>query len=229
MADALKPWYRQFCKRPTFNDDYLPTFNRPNVTLVDTSETHGVERITKNGLIVGGKEYEVDCIIFATGFEVSSTYSRRLGIEVYGENGLSLYDHWREGMRTMHGHSARGFPNWFFVGMSQVGTSFNYTAPVEEVARHVAYIITEAKARGAELVQPTTEAEAAWVTEIRRHSRAGDDFLESCTPGYYNNEGGIKTKVATFRGDVYAPGANLFNAILAKWRTDGQLEGLELG
>jgi cyclohexanone monooxygenase len=227
-AEALKPWYRQFCKRPTFNDDYLPTFNRPNVTLVDTSETHGVERITPTGVVAGGVEYPVDCIIFATGFEMSTSHKRRIGVEVYGQDGVSLYDHWGTGMRTLHGHSSRGFPNWFFIGLSQVGASFNFNAIVDDMARHVAYIITQVKARGAEAVQPTVEAEAAWVAEIRSLAGAGDSFLESCTPGYYNNEGGFKNKVATFQGDIYAPGSNVFNALLAEWRAQGQLEGLEL-
>ena len=100
-AELLKPYYQRICKRPTFNDQYLATFNRPNVELVDTSWSHGVERITKNGLIANGKEYEVDCIILATGFEMSTGFKRRIGVEVLGRDGLSLYDHWGEGMRTM--------------------------------------------------------------------------------------------------------------------------------
>nr|MCS5567039.1 NAD(P)/FAD-dependent oxidoreductase [Pseudomonadales bacterium] len=78
VAESLKPYYQMFCKRPTFNDEYLPTFNRPNVELVDT-EGQGVDRITKRGLVVKNKEYEVDCIIFATGFEVGTGYARRAG------------------------------------------------------------------------------------------------------------------------------------------------------
>ncbi|MCB0221279.1 MAG: NAD(P)/FAD-dependent oxidoreductase, partial [Chrysiogenetes bacterium] len=72
-ADALKPWYRQFCKRPCFHDEYLDTFNRPNVELVDT-DGKGVERITEEGVVANGKEYELDCLIFATGFEVGTDY-----------------------------------------------------------------------------------------------------------------------------------------------------------
>ena len=108
-AEALKPWYRQFCKRPTFNDDYLPTFNRPNVTLVDT-RGRGVERVTETGLVSGGVEYEVDCIIFATGFEVGTAYTRRAGFEIYGRNGRTLTEHWADGPRTLHGFYSSGFP-----------------------------------------------------------------------------------------------------------------------
>ena len=99
-AEALKPWYRQFCKRPTFNDEYLPTFNRPNVTLVDTSDSQGVERITETGIVANGVEYPVDCIIFATGFEVGTAYTRRAGYEVIGMDDVTLTEHWAEGMRT---------------------------------------------------------------------------------------------------------------------------------
>ena len=88
-AESLKPWYRQFCKRPTFNDEYLPAFNRPNVTLVDTMG-RGVDRITEKGLVFDGVEYEADCIIFATGFEVGTAYTRRAGFEVYGRDGKAL-------------------------------------------------------------------------------------------------------------------------------------------
>src|SRR5262249_22100105 len=109
IADALKPWYRQFCKRPCFHDDYLPTFNRPNVTLVDTSGK-GVERITPTGVVANGKSYDVDCPIFATGFEVGTSYTRRSGYELIGRGGETLSDKWRSGVRTFHGLLSRGFP-----------------------------------------------------------------------------------------------------------------------
>ena len=115
-AEALKPWYRQFCKRPTFNDDYLPTFNRPNVKLVDISETQGVERITKTGVVANGVEYPVDCIIFATGFEVGTAWTRRAGYEVIGMDEQTLTDYWADGMKTYHGFSSHGFPNCFLLG-----------------------------------------------------------------------------------------------------------------
>ena len=117
-AEALKPWYRQFCKRPTFNDDYLPTFNRPNVTLVDTMG-RGVERITEKGLVFDGVEYEADCIIFATGFEVGTAYTRRAGFEVFGRGGKSLTEYWTGGLKTLHGFCSVGFPNCFHMGITQ--------------------------------------------------------------------------------------------------------------
>ncbi|MFV0526136.1 MAG: flavin-containing monooxygenase [Acidimicrobiales bacterium] len=227
-AEALKPWYRQFCKRPTFNDDYLPTFNRPNVTLVDTSPTRGVERITPDGVVADGVEYAVDCIIYATGFEIGTRLDRRIDFDILGEGGRSIFDHWSEGIRTLHGHSSRGFPNWFFIGIGQNGLSVNMTSMFDDQARHVAYLISEVKARGAITVQPTAAGEEAWVAEIRKWAMTANDFTESCTPGYYNSEGTFGSAVGTLAGEAYAPGANAFNALLARWRDDGDLAGLEL-
>jgi cyclohexanone monooxygenase len=225
-AEALKPWYRQFCKRPTFNDEYLPTFNRPNVTLVDVSAAKGVERITPKGVVANGQEYEVDCIIYASGFEISTAFKRRVGFEISGRGGLSIFDYYKDGFRTLHGHSSRNFPNWFYIGIGQNGLSVNMTAMFDDQARHIAYIIKEAKARGATTVEPTQEAEDAWVEVIKSVAILNRDFQNACTPGYYNNEGGPASGGLT--GQTYTPGINKFNALLAEWREKGDLEGLEL-
>ncbi len=224
VADLLKPWYLQLCKRPTFNDDYLPTFNRPNVTLVDTSETKGVERITKKGVVANGIEYEVDCIIFASGFETSSEFKRRLGFEIYGRDGLSLFDYWAKGSRTLHGYGTHGFPNWFFMGLSQNGLSVNMTAMLDDQARHVAYIISEVKARGALAVEPSIEAQDEWVETIHKLSAGRAAVMATCTPGVYNNEGG--ERAGSLIVESYTPGLNAFNELLAEWRAKGDLSGL---
>ncbi len=144
-AEALKPYYRFLCKRPCSNDDYLPTFNRPNVTLVDVSATKGVERATPMGLVANGVEYEVDCIIYASGFEITTEISRRYSIEaIEGRDGLSLFDHWRDGYRTFHGMTSKGFPNQFFTGFTQVGISANIAANYELQGEHIAYVIAQA-------------------------------------------------------------------------------------
>ncbi len=226
-AESLKPWYRQFCKRPTFNDEYLPTFNRPNVTLVDTSDNQGVERITKNGVVANGVEYEVDCIIYATGFEVGTAYTRRAGYEVHGQNGQKLSEYWEDGLKTLHGFSAHGFPNCFQLGLGQNGFSVNLTAMLDDQAQHVAYIISEVKARGARYSQPTVDGEAEWVATIRRLAVLNTSFFEACTPGYYNNEGKVGQRGGLFT-ESYAPGTNAFNALLAQWRDTGEMAGLEL-
>ena len=226
-AETLRPWYRQFCKRPTFNDDYLPTFNLPNVTLVDTSDTKGVERITETGIETGGKTYEVDCIIFATGFEVGTAYTRRSGFDIVGEGGQKLSDYWADGLRTLHGFSSHGFPNCFQVGFSQNGFSVNLTSVLDDQAQHVAYLINEIDARGARSAQPSEEAEAEWVATIRKLAVANTDFFEACTPGYYNNEGNLEARRGV-GAESYAPGANAFNQVLKEWRETGELPGLEL-
>ncbi|WP_334656561.1 NAD(P)/FAD-dependent oxidoreductase [Sphingomonas panaciterrae] len=224
-AEKLKPWYRQFCKRPTFNDEFLPTFNRPNVTLVDVSESKGVERITPKGLVANGREYEVDCIIYASGFEITTSFKRRVGFDIKGRDGVLLHDHWANGYRTLHGFATTGFPNWFYIGVSQNGLSVNMTAMFDDQAQHIAYIIAEAKKRGATEVEPTPEAQDAWVTTIKKLSVVNRAYLESCTPGYYNNEGDLEGGQA---GQTYAPGINAFNALLADWRNNGELQGLAL-
>jgi cyclohexanone monooxygenase len=225
-AEALKPWYRQFCKRPCFNDEYLPAFNRPNVTLVDVSEAKGVERITPTGVVANGIEYPVDCIIYASGFEISTAFRRRIGFEITGRDGVSLFDYYKDGFRTLHGHSSRGFPNWFYIGIGQNGLSVNMTAMFDDQAQHIAYIIKEAKARGAVTVEPTHQAEEAWVEVIRSVAVLNRDFQNACTPGYYNNEGGERS--GGLNGQTYTPGINRFNALLAEWRAKGDLDGLEL-
>jgi cyclohexanone monooxygenase len=225
-AEALKPWYRQFCKRPTFNDDYLPTFNRPNVTLVDVSESQGVERITPAGVVANGIEYPVDCIIYASGFEISTAFRRRVGFDIVGRGGLSIYDYYQDGFRTLHGHSSRNFPNWFYIGVGQNGLSVNMTAMFDDQARHIAYIIKQVKDRGAIAVEPTPEAEEAWVEVIRSVAILNRDFQNACTPGYYNNEGGERS--GGLNGQTYTPGINRFNALLAEWREAGDLQGLQL-
>jgi len=229
-AEALKPWYRQFCKRPTFNDDYLPTFNRPNVELIDTSETKGVERITAKGVVANGVLYEVDCIIFATGFEVGTSWVRRQGYDPVGKDGVKLSEHWAGGMKTLHGFHTHGFPNYFLMGMSQNGGSVNLTHVLDDQARHIAWMVTEVDKRQKRYLEATPEAEDAWVAEIRRLAVMGLDFLEACTPGYYNAEGRVGKGAAPGLGvQAYAPGAGAFNRLMEKWRAEGDMEGLSLG
>lgn len=226
VAEALKPYYRVMCKRPTFNDEYLPCFNRDNVTLVDVSETRGIERITQRGVVANGSEHEVDCIIYATGFEISSDFRRRLGMEINGRDGVSLFDHWADGLRTVHGLTTRGFPNWFYVGVSQNAFSVNMTSMFDDQAKHVAYLIDETIQRGADTIEPTEEGQADWVALIDSFNVGGVGFLAACTPGYYNNEGSPQAGNAFF--GAYTPGASAFNQLLEAWRATGDLEGMEL-
>ena len=164
-AAALKPWYNQFCKRPCFHDEYLATFNRPNVHLVDT-RGQGVERITEHGIVVDGREYEVDCLIYATGFEVGTSFTRRSGYELYGRGGQSLTEKWADGVETLHGVLSRGFPNCFIVSNTQSGFSANFPHMINEQSKHIAYLLKETSERQARTIEPSVEAEAAWVDTI---------------------------------------------------------------
>jgi cyclohexanone monooxygenase len=228
-AEALKPYYRFMCKRPCSNDDYLPTFNRPNVTLVDVSASKGVDRMTETGIVANGVEYEVDCVIFASGFEISPRDQRAgWGIDrIEGRNDLSLYDHWAKGYKTFHGMTSHGFPNQFFTGFTQAGVGANTTAMYEQQAEHIAYIISEASRRGARTVEPSQEAEDQWVQTIR-DTTIPSDFLEQCTPGYYNNEGGGDGGIRSALGEPYGLGFYAFGKLLQEWRDEGDLEGLVL-
>ncbi|GFG74331.1 flavin-containing monooxygenase [Mycobacterium botniense] len=230
-AEALKPYYRFLCKRPCSNDDYLPTFNRPNVTLVDVSESKGVERITEKGVVAGGVEYEADCIIYASGFEITTEISRRYAIDtIEGRGGLSLFDYWRDGYKTLHGMTARGFPNQFHTGFIQGGVAANTTAMLEQQAEHIAYIIAEAQKRGAVTVEPSQRAQDQWIQVIRETAVDTSAFDQTCTPGYYNNEGGGGGEgIRTHLGEPYGPGFYAFGELLEQWRKTGDLDGLELG
>ncbi|MCS5571929.1 MAG: NAD(P)/FAD-dependent oxidoreductase [Pseudomonadales bacterium] len=223
-AEALKPYYRQFCKRPCFHDEYLLTFNRDNVHLIDTNGK-GVERITAKSVVANGTEYEVDCIVFATGFEVGTNYTRRAGYDVTGMNGISLARKWLNGLRTLHGLYTRDFPNLMFIQSGQAAFTTNFPHYMDEQAQHIGYIIKTCTERGIKTVQPTQEAEDAWVQEIIDLSRISDSFQEACTPGYYNNEG--QANPASRQNSAYGKGPNKFFAKMKAWREEGLLSGLE--
>lgn len=224
-AEALKPYYNQFCKRPCFHDEYLATFNRPNVHLIDT-EGRGVEKITEKGVVVDGVEYELDCLIYATGFEVGTEYARRAGYEVHGRDGVTLTEKWKDGVSTLHGMHVNGFPNCFIFSNVQSGFTANFPHMINEQSRHLAYIITNAQGRQATKVEATEEAEAAWVEKIMSLAIMRQKFQEECTPGYYNNEG--KPSALAARNGSYGAGSMAFIKVIEQWRDEGGLQGLSL-
>ncbi|KAF2128797.1 FAD/NAD(P)-binding domain-containing protein [Dothidotthia symphoricarpi CBS 119687] len=224
-ADALKPWYRQFCKRPCFHDQYLQTFNRENVKLVDT-RGQGVDRITEKGVVANGKEYEIDCLVYATGFEVANEWSHKSGMEIYGRNGLSVTEKWKEGASTLHGWSSRQFPNCFWVQLTQAVLTPNVMHITGEQAKHFAYVISECKKRDIRTIEPTQEAEEDWTNIIVQGTATRGEFLKECTPGYYNYEG--KPTLAAARNAQYAAGSIAFIKTLTDWRSSGNLAGLDV-
>ena len=224
-AEALKPYYRQFCKRPCFHDEYLQTFTRPNVTLVDTAG-QGVDRITERGIVANGVEYELDCIIYATGFEVGTEYSRRAGYEIIGRDGITLTEKWADGASTFHGFHTRGFPNCFIISNLQSGFTVNFPHMLSEQATHLGYILSHAEKNGITRIETTKKAEDEWVQKIISLSQMNVKFLESCTPGYYNNEG--KPSDRAIQNGSFGGGSVAFIQLLENWRADKSFAGLEL-
>jgi len=227
-AEALKPWYAYLCKRPTFHDEYLDAFNLPNVHLVDTQGA-GVEKITASGAVVNGKEYKLDCLIFATGFEgLEIAYTEKIGFDVVGRNGLRLSEKWADGFHTLHGIMTAGFPNMFFQSMpnGQNTITINFPDAMQQNASQMAWIIAEVIRRGAKSFEVTREAEQDWERTILELAPDNRAFLESCTPGRGNNDGVVDKRPPANRD--YGPGPPAFFRVLAAWREDGSLPGLHL-
>ena len=224
-ADALKPWYRQFCKRPCFHNEYLETFNRDNVTLVDTAG-RGVERITKRAAVVGGREYALDCLIFATGFEVGTDYCRRAGMHIHGRDGRDLTEWWAEGVRTLHGMHIEGFPNCFLMSNSQAGFTANFPHMLNEQAKHLSWIIRRALDSGIATIEATEEGVTEWVERCIEKAGTATEFFENCTPGYYNNEGKLSERAVQNGFYGGGTGSPEFISILEQWRADGTMKGL---
>ena len=160
-AEALKPWYRQFCKRPCFHDEYLQAFNQPNVTLVDT-HGQGVERITERGAVVDGVEYELDCLIFATGLRGGHRLRppRRLPLHRQGRP-RRLTEKWADGVRTLHGMHVNGFPNCFVLGITQAGFTVNFPYLFDIQAQHAACILAGHSTNDVATFEASEAAEAA--------------------------------------------------------------------
>ncbi|MGP2439547.1 flavin-containing monooxygenase [Streptomyces sp. JW3] len=219
-ADKLKPWYRYACKRPTFSDLYYQTFNRPDVTLVDTADTHGIERVTERGVVVAGTEYPLDCLIFATGFSVGVCGVHSGKLPVRGRDGAELLRTWAErGPRTLHGFTCHGFPNLFQMGSLQNASSVNFTHVLDEQAVHIAALVAAAEAKGA-LVEPSRESEDAWVAVCAQDAPDHEWFHAECTPGYYNREGRGRPNGPT----AYPHGAVAFHDLLRRWREESLSE-----
>jgi cation diffusion facilitator CzcD-associated flavoprotein CzcO len=225
-AEGLKPWYRQLCKRPCFHDEYLQSFNAPTTHLVDT-DGKGVERIDATGVWVGGEHYDLDCIVFASGFEVGTEQSRRSGFEIVGRGGSTLTERWADGMQTLHGIHVHDFPNLFVVGITQAANLIsNVPHNFVEAGETIAAVVAHAESTGATEVEVTVEAEANWVDLLEGNPMA---FMgnSDCTPGYYNNEGRPTGRRERLNMSGYPSGPIAYFDYISRWRSSGEFTGLE--
>lgn len=184
-AAALKPYYPYGCKRPTFHDEYLPTFNLPHVHLVDTAP-RGVSEINAQGVVHDGKEYPLDVLIYATGFQWMATSTFNM---IVGREGRTLRDKWQEeGTKTFLGLHSKGFPNLFLIsGPQGGGGSFNFTNAIEEHGDYVVWLLETMRDQGNGVVDVEAEHEDAYA----KHCRDADQLtrpLRDCIT-YYNGHG----------------------------------------
>jgi cyclohexanone monooxygenase len=222
-AARLKPWYRRFCKRPVFHDGYLETFNRANVTLLDT-DGRGIAAVTPTGIRVADTEYPVDCLIFASGFEVGTDYIRRAGYDIIGRDGRSLQAKWGARFATFHGMHVHGFPNLFLHQNAQAALPANFCHGLAEGAKAIAAIIGHARQEGRPVIEATQAAEDEWVAHCGAVAANLVPFFEQCTPGYYNLEGHLTREAA--QGFGYGAGAAAFFALMDAWLAKGDFAGL---
>jgi cation diffusion facilitator CzcD-associated flavoprotein CzcO len=229
-AEILKPYYRYLCKRPCFHDEYLPALNNPNVTVIDCPG--GIEKITKSGPVIDGKQYQVDCIIYGTGFEAELTpLFRRVGHEIIGRGGVTLAEKWADGAASLFGMMSRGFPNMFVMPApgQQAVVTVNYTQLAVLGAEFIGSAIGQLEKRGVEVFDVSAEAEEAWTKEIVDTFVDASSMMSACTPSRINNEGHPEalnprnTNYGRGFGDWFA-----YRELLEGWIEAGNLEGLEL-
>ena len=224
-AELMMPWYSQSCKRPCFHDEYLPAFNRPNVHLVDT-DGKGVNEINESGVIVNGVEYPVDLLIFASGFEVTTGYTHRLGFDPKGRNGVSLSEAWAEGPATLHGVLSNGFPNMFMISTVQGAQATNFVHSITEAAQHVAFLIEQCVKGDIATIEPETAAQDNWFETLFAQLWGIARYNATCTPGYLNSEGGGDMRSA--RAIAWMTSVLGFAEYVENWRQQGDLAGLTL-
>jgi cation diffusion facilitator CzcD-associated flavoprotein CzcO len=229
-AEILKPYYRYICKRPCFHDEYLQAFNHPNVTLVDCPG--GIERITKQGPVVDGTQYEVDCIVYGTGFEPELTpLYRRAGHEITGRGGVTLADKWADGTASLFGMMSRGFPNLFVMPApgQQAVVTVNYTQLAVLGAEFVGGTIGRLAERGVGVFDVSAQAEEAWTQKIVDSFVDASAVMSACTPSRINNEG--HPELLNPRNGNYGRGLGDwfgYRERLEQWLEAGEFEGLEL-
>jgi len=224
-AALLKAYYRTLCKRPGFSDDYLPVFNLDHVHLVDASG--GIERIVPEGVVAGGRTYPLDGLVFCTGFELGTTWAHQAGYDVIGRTGQRLSDKWAPGLSTYHGLFSHGFPNLFFLGLTQTATTISVPHMLQEQIDHLTFILRHCQAAGLTTVEATAAAEAGWQEVMAAKCALRRPFQEACTPGYFNAEGQAGDRRSAIGSGIYFPSTEFF-ALWAAWRAAGRFDGLQL-
>ncbi|WP_063975828.1 flavin-containing monooxygenase, partial [Mycobacterium avium] len=230
VAAALKPYYRYLCKRPCFHDEYFGAFNRANVTLVDCPA--GIERITERGPVVDEHQYEVDCIVYGTGFEAEITpLQRRVGHDIIGRHGITLAEKWADGAASLFGMMSRGFPNMFVMpapGQQSVVT-VNYTQVAVLGAEFISGLVALLGDQGVAVFDVKAEAEADWIQQIVDTYVDPSAVMSACTPSRLNNEGdpgGVKPRDTNYGrgfGDYFA-----YRDLLKCWLAAGDFDELDL-
>jgi cation diffusion facilitator CzcD-associated flavoprotein CzcO len=229
-AEVLKPYYRYLCKRPCFHDEYLVAFNRPNVTLIDCPA--GIDRVTEDGLVVDGVGFDVDCIIYGTGFEGELTpLHRRAGHDIVGRGGTTLAEKWADGAATLFGMTTRGFPNLFVMPApgQQAVVTVNYTQLAVLGGEFVGRAVALLREQGARVFDVSADAEAQWTQKILDSWVDGSRIMSACTPSRLNNEG--NPAAMNPRNGNYGRGFGDYfgyRELLCDWLDTGALEGFEL-
>jgi cation diffusion facilitator CzcD-associated flavoprotein CzcO len=229
-AEILKPYYRYLCKRPCFHDEYLQAFNNPNVTLIGSPV--GIERITEQGPVADGKQYEVDCIVYGTGFEAELTpLFRRVGHQIVGRGGVTLAEKWADGASSLFGMMSRGFPNLFVMPApgQQAVVTVNYTQLAVLGAEFIGRTIGLLERQGVEVFDVSAEAEGAWTQKIVDSFVDSSAVMSACTPSRINNEG--HPEAMNPRNGNYGRGMGDwfgYRELLEQWLEAADFEGLEL-
>jgi cyclohexanone monooxygenase len=184
-AEALKPYYPYGCKRPTFHDEYLPTFNQPHVHLVDTAPI-GVSEINERGIVHDGVEYPVDVLIYATGFQWMATSTFNM---IEGRDGKTLSEKWQtEGTKTFLGIHSNGFPNLFIIsGPQGGGGSFNFTDAIEQHGDYITWMLSTMREMKVDIIDVKTEPEERYAEHCRQ-ADISTAPLRDCI-SYYNGHG----------------------------------------
>jgi cation diffusion facilitator CzcD-associated flavoprotein CzcO len=221
-AEKLKPWYSKHCKRLCFHDDYLQSFNQPNVHLVDT-DGRGVREMSPAGPIVDGVEYPLDLLVFASGFEITTGLVDRLGFDPVGRDGLRLSERWHDGTHSLHGVLTAEFPNLFVVSFIQAGFGLNFVHFLSESTAHITWLIDHCRREGIASIEATPEAEDEWLNILWEASGPLARYNRGCTPSYGNSEG-ARTMLAA-RSAVFPGPLTDYASYLERWRDAGTLEG----